>query len=133
MVARMVDFKKELSEEKESVLDKIMGMVETAAPILGPLLALPAQARRNNPLYKQAQNFMEHNPEVQAAKNDPEIIQRMVQNLDAKFDGDTSKTDAFLEAAGVSRPANMSGYSEETPDEYADAEPINPEETDTDE
>lgn len=105
MVARMVDFKKELSEEKETIVDKIMSMVEVAAPMLGPLLAQPAARRERNPLYQQAQNMMANNPEIQQAKNDPEILAHIVKNLDEKT-GDRNKTDAILAAAGVVRPGN---------------------------
>lgn len=122
MVARMVDFKKELSEEKETIIDKVMSLVEAAAPMIGPLLAMPAQKRNNNPLYRQAQNFMEQNPDIQAVKQDSELIEHITRNLDAKFQGDTQKTDAFLEAAGISRPATCSGTGEQV--ENQDSEQV---------
>jgi hypothetical protein len=86
-----------------------MSLVEAAAPMIGPLLAMPAQKRNNNPLYRQAQNFMEKNPDIQAVKQDGELIEHITRNLDAKFQGDTQKTDAFLEAAGLTRPESCGG------------------------
>ena len=104
-VARqMIGFKKEMEPEKESILDKVMEMVQSVGPVLIQLLRMPRPAQQMAGVTDKINDFKQ-NEDIQAIINDREMFSEMVNRLDNHF-GNQSDTDAILNAIDMTRPGN---------------------------
>jgi len=112
MAREMIDFKRELSPEKESILDKVMGAVEGLGPVLIQMLRMPAPARKMAGVDGKIAEMKEH-PDFQQIIHDKEMFSEAVRRLDTQF-GNREDTDSLLEAIGMPRPGK------EVKEEYND-------------
>lgn len=102
MVMGTIDLKQALEGNKETIADKIFGMIENVAPQIMQIATLSAQQRTFDPRVAAAKGFMSVSPDFQTMKNDPAVKKIVVDRLDDYFGWE--QTDVIMEVAGDKRP-----------------------------
>lgn len=101
MVMGAIDMKEMINGNKETVADKIFGMVETVLPQILTLAAQSQQQRNMNPAYNMAKAFMATDPTMKQL-NDPEVLRDFIRKSDSHYGW--RQTDQILNVAGWERP-----------------------------
>ena len=99
-----MDIKEALAGKKESVVDRVFGLIENVAPQVMSLAAMSKQQRENDFQYKMAQTYLRNSPDCKAVEGDPESLSEIVKRTDAYIGW--RQTDLLLEAWGKPRPAD---------------------------
>lgn len=103
MIRDALDLKSMLTgDKKDGVLDRVMGMVESALPQIMQFAAMSAQQRQQNIMYQMAQTGLQYNKDLNAVRNDPELLSEMVGKLDTYYGWE--QTDQILAVANIPRP-----------------------------
>jgi len=102
LVMGALDIKGALQDKEDSPLDKVLTAVGQAAPFLTQLVAMRQSQREAIPMYRQAQQYMQADPNFQAVASDPEQLIEMVQRLDTHYGWE--QTDLILQAMQKQRP-----------------------------
>ena len=113
MVMAGIDMKKMMSPPEETVLDKVMGVVEGALPLIASMAVQGKAQREESTQYKMAQQFVGSNPEFQQVINNPAMQEEMINRLDSQYGWD--QTDQILEVAGIRRSAPNTNLSQRFP------------------
>jgi hypothetical protein len=119
MVQNTVDLKNVLNPEKQTVVDKIFTLMESALPAIMAIAQKPKAERLADPLVGMAAN----SDLMAQAKNDPEILKECIRKWDETHGKED--TDVILETVGLRRPGEV--YHTEAGQEIpvANHEPIN--------
>lgn len=107
MLKGALNIKELFADKEESLADKVFGLVESIAPHLLAVLALPPAQRAVDPRMQFARNFAATSPDIKALAADPEELGKFVRNLDAFFGWE--QADVILQVMGngnLLRPAN---------------------------
>lgn len=102
MVKSTVDFKEMMTQPKESMSDKVFGMIENVAPAILQVMAQPKAVQAVDPRMAMAKAYVNTSPEFQEVMNNPRELQAMVSKLDASLGWE--QTDQILSIAEVERP-----------------------------
>ena len=103
MVLGALDIKEALSGSgRETVSDKIFRMIEAVAPQVLSIAAMSKQQQLASPNYHMAKAYMEHSPEFQKLRENPQALVDLVNRLDSFYGWEQS--DAILQVAGYQRP-----------------------------
>lgn len=106
MIFNVVDLKKAINppEEKESVLDKVFGLLENTAPLIMQMSQMSQKQRAVNPMYQFAKQQVESNPDIQKVLSDDTMLCEMVHRIDSYYGWE--QADGILQVMGKERPAN---------------------------
>lgn len=85
MVKSAMNIKSMFEPKEETLADKVFGLVESIAPQLVSVLSLPPEKRQVDIRTQFAQNFVANNPEMQALKQDPREMAKLIERLDSFF------------------------------------------------
>lgn len=98
-----IDIKQEISGMgKESIADKVFGLLEGLAGHVVPLLMMNAQQRASDPRMMIAKVYRDTSPDIAELKMHPEELQKLVVKLDAYYGW--AQTDGMLAIMGFERP-----------------------------
>jgi len=123
-VLSAVNLKEAINPQKETIADKIFGVIEGVAPKLLEIAQMPKAQAENRMDYKLAEAYMQRDENFKKMNNDPEILEALVQKLDPQMGW--LQTDQILEVAGYARPESMNhNRSVYTP--YPEGDPRNDE------
>lgn len=103
MFTQMVDLKQALNPEKQTMVDKIFGLLETVSPQVLGLLKMSSAQRRADPLYRLAAGSQE----LKNLKGDPEATDALAAKLDAHYG--VQNTNDIMTVMGLSRSEGMKG------------------------
>lgn len=106
-----IDIKEALQGKKESVADRIFGMIENVAPHVMQLAAMSQQQRQESYQYKMAQTFMRNNPDFKEVEGNPQLLDDIVKRTDSLIGW--KQTDLLLEAWGKPRPQSCPRLKEQ--------------------
>lgn len=102
MVFSMLDIKNELQGNKSNVVDKVLQMVESVAPVLGSYMAMSQQQREKQIPYKMAQQYVQSDPTFDAIRQDREKLVELVTRLDTVYGWE--QADQILAVGNMTRP-----------------------------
>jgi hypothetical protein len=103
MVLGAVDIKEALNGNKDSIVDKVFGVIENVLP---QVLAISAQSKAQqmfDPRAIIAKQYVKASPEFQAVMKDPAMLAQMISKLDDHYGW--KQCDSILAVAGIQRPA----------------------------
>lgn len=113
MLKGAVDMKEMLEGKKESVADKVFGMVENVLPALLQVMAMPRPKQLSDPRVKAAQAFVNSSEDVQSLKNNPFELKKFVDNMDDKLGWEQTDQVLMIMSNGeISRPESCPRLSE---------------------
>jgi len=131
MIMAGVDIKSALNPEKESVLDRVMGVIEGALPVMAQMMSQPrAQSKQSIP-YQMAQSYVQTDKDFQQVLSDPEMREAAIQRMDREFGWE--QANYILDVAGIRRSTPNNDPSQRYPEgderntvPEADAEVVEP-------
>lgn len=116
MVMGAIDLKEAIHGEKESIVDKIVSVVSSVAPVVLGMANMSKQARESNPAYQAARKYVDNDPAFQQMHDNPEVLAGVVNKLDDFYGW--QQTDGILSVAGMERPQSC-------PREHEKQRPVN--------
>lgn len=105
MVKGVVDLKELVNggtPQKETVVDRIFGIVERVAPEILKVASMRQAERMADPRYYAAKGLVAANPDFQAVMHDPKLLAEFIGRLDETLGWE--QTDQILEVGGIKRP-----------------------------
>jgi len=121
MIMSSLDLKSAMEGQKETVSDKIFGVIESLAPTILSIASQPRAQQQTNPMVNMAKNYMATNPDFQQL-SDPEVLSEVVTKLDSFYGW--QQTDDILRVAGKTRPESCPRKAEQR---YPQGDPKNTE------
>ncbi len=113
---QIIDFKDAIQpEEKESMVEKILGKLAPLVPTVLALATQPREALNQNPMVKMARA----DKGVQTLASDPEAALIAVQKLDEAYG--FQQANDILAVAGIERPAELAENYKTYPSKGFDA------------
>jgi len=97
MVQGMQEMKSILSPEKETIVDRVFKMAESAMPMIAQIAQMPKQERDSNPMV----NAVRANPDVNEILNDPAMTDAIKEKLIASHGEED--TNIILETLGAKK------------------------------
>jgi hypothetical protein len=104
MVTSMVDMKNALNPEKEGLVDKIFGFMQTMGPEVARVLAQPRAAAKQDPMVQMAKN----RPEMQEVMNDQAAMDALAVKLDADYG--VKQANEILDVMGMKRSDQLKNH-----------------------
>lgn len=102
----MVNMKELMNPEKQTMVDRLFTLAESAMPAIMQIASKPAAQRAADPLVGMVKN----SEDFQNIKNDPEALAEMIRKWDDAHGFE--KTNIILETVGLRRPGNPSSSDE---------------------
>lgn len=100
MFKGMVNMKEILNPEKQTMVDRLFTLAESAMPAIMAIAAKPREQRAADPLVGMVKNSEDFNN----IKNDPEALKEMIRKWDDAHGYE--KTNIILETVGLRRPGS---------------------------
>jgi len=122
MIMAGVDMKSALNPPQESVLDRVMKVVENALPMVVMLASQAKQGANQTIPLQMAQSFVKNDQDFQAVIRDPQLRDAAIERMDTEFGWE--QTDYILKIAGVSRSVPNTDPSMRYPEGDERNEPV---------
>lgn len=122
MIMSGLDLKSAMEGQKESVSDKIFGLIESVAPAIMAMASQPRVVQQANPMAQMAKTYMNNDPNFKQMDADPEILADVIAKLDAFYGWE--QTDTILTVGGRIRPPDC---ERKTGQQYPTGDPRNDE------
>lgn len=106
MFKGMVDMKEILNPEKQTMVDRLFTLAESAMPAIMQIASKPQAQRMADPLVGMVKNSEDFNN----IKSDPELLKEMIRKWDDAHG--VEKTNIILETVGLRRPGSPNSPEE---------------------
>jgi hypothetical protein len=115
MVTQGLDLKEAIqSHGKESPVDRIMGLIESIAPMIAPVMLAAQRQHKDSlpaPVAGMAKAYMANDPDFQQMMQNPGVSEEVIRRMDSIYGWE--QTDMILNSVGITRPDTCPRVSSE--------------------
>lgn len=107
MIKSALNIKELFEGKKETLADRLFGLVEGVAPMIATALTMPRQQQLSDPRVVAAKAFVSASPDFQELRKNPLELKKFIDNMDSFYGW--LQTDMILEVASggeIQRPAD---------------------------